>query len=254
MIPYLLQFYISNLMHSICRQGSKMAGGNDLASVGAKSNDIVQMRTTPVREAIRRPRGRPAGSKNKPKPPLIITRESANSLRAHAIEVNSGCDICQCLSNFARREQLGLCVLSGSGCVINVTLRQQASPTAVVTLHGRFEILSLLGSFFPPPSPSGISGLTVNIAGTQGQAVGRVIGPLIASGPVVIMASTFMNATFDRLPFDDEDSSVHNQNHHNQPIDVTNIDMYGVPPSLFAKGSVSPELYSWAPGCQISKN
>lgn len=232
-----------------------MAGANDLPLVGAKRNlDIVPIRTTPLQDGIRRPRGRPAGSKNKPKPPLIITRESANSLRAHAIEVNSGCDICQCLSSFARREQLGLCVLSGSGCVINVTLRQHASPTAVVTLHGRFEILSLLGSFFPPPSPSGISGLTVNIAGTQGQAVGRVIGPLTASGPVVIMASTFMNATFDQLPFADEDSSVHNQSHHSQPIDLNNINMYGMSPSLFAKGRVPSELYSWAPGCEISKN
>ncbi|KAF7828563.1 AT-hook motif nuclear-localized protein 23-like [Senna tora] len=37
----------------------------------------------------RRPRGRPPGSKNKPKPPVIITRESANTLRAHILEVAS---------------------------------------------------------------------------------------------------------------------------------------------------------------------
>ncbi|KMZ67832.1 AT hook motif DNA-binding family protein [Zostera marina] len=232
--------------------------GNTHALTDEHVHNIVPMRATPMpvavqREPIRRPRGRPAGSKNKPKPPLIITRESGNSLRAHAMEVNSGSDICQCLANFARREQHGLCVLSGSGCVINVALRQASSSTAVVTLHGRFEILSLLGSFFPPPSPSGISGLTVNIAGAQGQAVGRVVGPLIASGPVVIMSATFMNATFDRLPFDNDENLVHNQNHHyTLPTDVNNMCGVTPPPSLFAKAVVSPELYpSWTPGCQI---
>ncbi|KAK7394610.1 hypothetical protein VNO78_15142 [Psophocarpus tetragonolobus] len=41
----------------------------------------------------RRPRGRPPGSKNKPKPPVIITRESENTIRAHILEVCSGCDV-----------------------------------------------------------------------------------------------------------------------------------------------------------------
>ena len=75
-------------------------------------------------ENIRRPRGRPAGSKNKPKPPIIVTRDSANALRAHAMEVTSGCDVNESLANFARIKQRGICVLSGSGCVTNVTLRQ----------------------------------------------------------------------------------------------------------------------------------
>ncbi|KAH0983720.1 hypothetical protein GBA52_010897 [Prunus armeniaca] len=97
-------------------------------------------------ESIRRPRGRPAGSKNKPKPPIIVTRDSANALRAHAMEVSSGCDVSESLTNFARRKQRGICILSGSGCVTNVTLRQPASSGAIVTLHGRFEILSLLGA------------------------------------------------------------------------------------------------------------
>ncbi|EEE61583.1 hypothetical protein OsJ_15966 [Oryza sativa Japonica Group] len=46
----------------------------------------------------RRPRGRPPGSKNKPKPPVIIKRESANTLRAHILEVGSGCNVFECVS------------------------------------------------------------------------------------------------------------------------------------------------------------
>ncbi|CAN0841811.1 AT-hook motif nuclear-localized protein 24 [Linum grandiflorum] len=155
-------------------------------------------------EITRRPRGRPAGSKNKPKPPIIITRDSANALRTHLMEVADGCDIVDSVATFARRRQRGVCIMSGTGTVTNVTLRQPASPGAVVTLHGRFEILSLAGSFLPPPAPPAATGLTIYLAGGQGQVVGgSVVGTLTASGPVVIMAASFSNAAYERLPLAD---------------------------------------------------
>ncbi|CAN1186124.1 AT-hook motif nuclear-localized protein 22 [Linum perenne] len=157
-------------------------------------------------EITRRPRGRPAGSKNKPKPPIIITRDSANALRTHLMEVADGCDIVDSVATFARRRQRGVCIMSGTGTVTNVTLRQPASPGAVVTLHGRFEILSLAGSFLPPPAPPAATGLTIYLAGGQGQVVGgSVVGTLTASGPVVIMAASFSNAAYERLPLEDEE-------------------------------------------------
>lgn len=160
-------------------------------------------------EISRRPRGRPAGSKNKPKPPIIITRDSANALRTHVMEVADGCDVVESVSNFARRRQRGVCIMSGTGTVTNVTLRQPASSGAVVTLHGRFEILSLAGSFLPPPAPPAASGLTIYLAGGQGQVVGgSVVGTLVASGPVVIMAASFSNAAYERLPLEEEDPSM----------------------------------------------
>ncbi|MFS8003731.1 putative AT-hook motif nuclear-localized protein 15-29 [Helianthus anomalus] len=160
-------------------------------------------------EMGRRPRGRPAGSKNKPKPPIIITRDSANALRTHVMEVADGCDVMDSISTFARRRQRGVCIISGTGTVTNVTLRQPASPGAVVTLHGRFEILSLAGSFLPLPAPPAATGLTIYLAGGQGQVVGgSVVGTLLAAGPVVIMAASFSNAAYERLPLEDEESNL----------------------------------------------
>ncbi|XP_074317542.1 AT-hook motif nuclear-localized protein 18-like [Silene latifolia] len=158
----------------------------------------------------RRPRGRPAGSKNKPKPPIIITRDSANALRTHVMEVSDGCDVMDSVSTFARLRQRGVCILSGTGTVSNVTIRQPGSPTSggppqVATLHGRFEILTLTGSFLPPPAPPAATGLSIYLAGGQGQVVGgSVVGQLLASGPVVIMAASFSNAAYERLPLEDE--------------------------------------------------
>ncbi|KAK9135602.1 hypothetical protein Syun_014932 [Stephania yunnanensis] len=158
---------------------------------------------------MRRPRGRPPGSKNKPKPPIIVTRDSPNALRSHVLEVSNGADIVESLSNYARTRGRGVCVLSGGGTVLNVTLRQPGTPPgSVVTLHGRFEILSLTGTVLPPPAPPSAGGLTIFLAGGQGQVVGgSVVAPLMASGPVMLMAASFANAVFDQLPLEEAEES-----------------------------------------------
>lgn len=156
--------------------------------------------------SARRPRGRPPGSKNKPKPPVIITKESANTLRAHILEVGNGCDVFDCVATYSRRRQRGICILSGSGSVTNVSLRQPAAAGSVVTLHGRFEILSLSGSFLPPPAPPGATSLTIYLAGGQGQVVGgSVVGELTAAGPVIVIAASFTNVAYERLPLEEEE-------------------------------------------------
>ncbi|KAK6116812.1 hypothetical protein DH2020_049442 [Rehmannia glutinosa] len=158
----------------------------------------------------RRPRGRPPGSKNKAKPPIIVTRDSPNALRSHVLEVAAGNDVVESVTVYARRRGRGVCVLSGSGTVANVTLRQPAAPPgSVVTLHGRFEILSLSGTVLPPPAPPGSGGLSIFLAGGQGQVVGgSVVGPLMASGAVVLMAASFANAVFERLPLEEEEGTA----------------------------------------------
>lgn len=216
---------------------------------------------------MRKPRGRPPGSKNKPKPPIIITRDSGNALRAHVMEIANGCDVGESVATFARRRQRGVCILSGTGMVTNVTLRQPAAPGAIVTLHGRFEILSLSGSFLPPPAPPGATGLTIYLAGGQGQVVGgSVVGALVASGPVVIMAASFMNATYERLPLDDEEAPPlqiqqpggmmspiaghHQQQQQQQQMtDPSSMPpMYNVPPNLLNCQIPSDAYAAWAPG------
>ncbi|KAH6777664.1 AT-hook motif nuclear-localized protein 20 [Perilla frutescens var. hirtella] len=159
----------------------------------------------PSSSSGRRPRGRPPGSKNKPRPPVVITKESPNALRSHVLEIGSGSDVYECLAAFVRRRRCGVSVVSGSGVVKDVTLRQPAAPDGVISLQGRFEILSLSGTFLPEPSPPGATRLTVFLAGGQGQVVGgAVVGALMASVPVTVIAATFTNAVYERLPIEDE--------------------------------------------------
>ncbi|XP_047942691.1 AT-hook motif nuclear-localized protein 27-like, partial [Salvia hispanica] len=74
-----------------------------------------------------------------------------------------------------------------------------SSPTTIS------EILSISGTVLPPPAPPGAGGLSIFLSGGQGQVVGGIlVAPLVASGPVVLMAASFANAVFERLPLEEE--------------------------------------------------
>lgn len=161
-------------------------------------------------EVVRRPRGRPPGSKNKPKPPVIITRDTEPPMSPYILEVPAGTDVVDAIARFCRRKSIGLCVLAGSGAVSNVTLRQPSTtPGATVTFHGRFDILSVTATFLPnsaTPSPLPTA-FTISLAGPQGQIVGGLVaGALIAAGTVYVVAASFNNPSYHRLPQPDEDA------------------------------------------------
>ncbi|XP_027119659.1 AT-hook motif nuclear-localized protein 21-like [Coffea arabica] len=173
--------------------------GEELVTSNTSSGDVV----------AHRPRGRPPNSKNKPKPPVIITQESANTLQAHKLEVSSGCDVFELIATYVRKRQRGICIFSSSGTVKNVSLRQPAAAGSVMTLHGWFEVLSLSGSFLPPLAPPGATNLTIYLAGRYDQVVGgNVVGALIASGPVIVIAASFTNVAYERLSLDEEPPMV----------------------------------------------
>ncbi|KAI3441886.1 AT-hook motif nuclear-localized protein [Psidium guajava] len=127
-----------------------------------------------------------------------------------------------CLSASRRTRgwrQRGVCILSGSGTVTNVTLRQPAAAGAVVTLpRSVSRSCRSSGSFLPPPAPPGATSLTVFLAGGQGQVVGgSVVGELTAAGPVIVIAASFTNVAYERLPLDEEDEQLHMQPPASQP-------------------------------------
>ncbi|PKI31755.1 hypothetical protein CRG98_047854, partial [Punica granatum] len=174
-------------------------------------------------EVVRRPRGRPPGSKNKPKPPVVITREPEPVMSPYILEIPGGADVVESISRFCRRKGMGLCILTGSGTVANCTLRQPSAGNvpagATVTFHGRFEILSISATFlhqtlaFPIPN-----GFSISLAGPQGQIVGGyVAGPLLAAGPVFVVAASFNNPSYHRLQEEREDSRRSTSEGHSPP-------------------------------------
>ncbi|RID70497.1 hypothetical protein BRARA_C02511 [Brassica rapa] len=163
-------------------------------------------------EVVRRPRGRPPGSKNKPKPQVYVTRDTEPPMSPYILEVPSGNDVVEAINRFCRRKSIGVCVLSGSGSVANITLRQPspAAPGSTITFHGKFDLLSVSATFLPPPprtslSPPVANFFTVSLAGPQGQIIGGfVAGPLISAGTVYVIAASFNNPSYHRLPAEEE--------------------------------------------------
>ncbi|KAM7516896.1 hypothetical protein LguiA_006479 [Lonicera macranthoides] len=159
-------------------------------------------------EVVRRPRGRPPGSKNKPKPtPVIVSRDSDPSMTPYVLELPAGSDIVHSITRFCRKRNTGLSILTASGPVANVTLRQPSTtPGATVTFHGRFDILSVSATILPSPIAQPFSnGFAISLAGPQGQIVGgNVVGSLLAAGTVYVIAASFNNPSFHRLPLEDD--------------------------------------------------
>lgn len=145
-------------------QGQRLQQSNaeeELKDVSNNSNEQSSGggRSEAGEQGSQRKRGWPPGSRNRPKPPVVITSDSGYLVRAHVMEVAAGHDVVESVAELARRRQVGLGVISGSGTIAAVTVRGRDG--AVLPLRGRFEVASLSGSILPPPSPRAASWLTV---------------------------------------------------------------------------------------------
>ncbi|RYR71028.1 hypothetical protein Ahy_A02g005333 [Arachis hypogaea] len=143
----------------------------------------------------------------------------------HIITVNAGEDITMKVISFSQQGPRAICILSASGVISNVTLRQPDSSGGTLTyevkqsshslkftsisffsnLHfindmlidkGRFDILSLSGSFMPTDNQgtrSRTGGMSVSLASPDGRVVGGgVAGLLVAASPVQVVVGSFL--------------------------------------------------------------
>ncbi|KAF5457741.1 hypothetical protein F2P56_021821 [Juglans regia] len=114
----------------------------------------------------------------------------------HVITVNAGEDVTMKVMSFSQQESRAICILSANGTISNVTLRQPTSLGGTLTYEGRFEILSLSGSFLPTENggtKSRSGGMSVSLAGPDGRVVGGgLAGLLVAAGPVQVIVGSFL--------------------------------------------------------------
>ncbi|PWA51919.1 AT-hook motif nuclear-localized protein 1 [Artemisia annua] len=114
----------------------------------------------------------------------------------HIINVNTGEDVTMKVISFSQQGPRAICILSANGVISSVTLRQPDSSGGTLTYEGRFEILSLAGSFIPSES-GGIrnrsGGMSVSLSSPDGRVVGgSVAGLLVAASPVQIIVGSFL--------------------------------------------------------------
>ncbi|KAJ4747417.1 AT-hook motif nuclear-localized protein 10 [Rhynchospora pubera] len=141
-------------------------------------------------------RGRPLGSTNKKQQNAPIVSGSAGiGFTPHVITVKAGEDVSSKIMSFQHGPR-AICILSANGAISNVTLRQAATSGGTVTYEGRFEILSLSGSFLLSETGgqrSRTGGLSVSLAGPDGRVLGgSVAGLLTAASPVQVIIGSFV--------------------------------------------------------------
>ncbi|GAV65831.1 AT_hook domain-containing protein/DUF296 domain-containing protein [Cephalotus follicularis] len=149
---------------------------------------------------VKKARGRPPGSSTKKTQPSQLQPQTLGvhgfSFTPYVINVKAGEDISAKIMSFSQQGPRDVCILSANGAISNAILRQQSAANGVVYCEGRFEILSLSGSFLltengPPQSRSG--GLSVSLAGSDGHVFGGgVAGTLVAASPVQIVVASFV--------------------------------------------------------------
>ncbi|KAK9740240.1 hypothetical protein RND81_03G021600 [Saponaria officinalis] len=149
-------------------------------------------------------RGRPPGSANRKQQQQQPTQEQqsdalgspAIGFTPHVITVNTGEDVSSKIMSFSQNGPRAICILSANGTISSVTLRQAAISGGSVTYEGRFEILSLSGSFMRSENGGGrnrTGGLSVSLAGPDGRVIGGgVAGLLTAASPVQVVVGSFI--------------------------------------------------------------
>ncbi|XP_057850567.1 AT-hook motif nuclear-localized protein 10 isoform X2 [Cryptomeria japonica] len=143
----------------------------------------------------KRGRGRPPGSGKKQQ--LAALGSAGVGFTPHVITIASGEDVASKIMSFSQQGPRAVCILSANGAVSNVTLRQSAISGGTVTYEGRFEILSLSGSFLLTENGgtrSRTGGLSVSLAGPDGRVLGGgVAGLLMAASPVQVVVGSFIS-------------------------------------------------------------
>ncbi|CAN0926335.1 AT-hook motif nuclear-localized protein 1 [Linum grandiflorum] len=204
-----------------------------------------QQRSLP---ASKRGRGRPSGSGNwqlLASLGELFANTAGGDFTPHVLTVNTGEDVAGKIMTLSQKGSRGICVLSANGAVSNVTIRQPSSSGGILTyeacflnqfhatnliissesnlivvttvistffhfslLQGRFEILSLTGSFTAAAdhqhggnsTRNRTGGLSVSLASSDGRVIGGgVAGLLLAASPIQMVVGSFTPNAYNKV-------------------------------------------------------
>ncbi|XP_058108726.1 AT-hook motif nuclear-localized protein 10-like [Magnolia sinica] len=147
----------------------------------------------------KRGRGRPPGSGKRQLLAALgewVAGSAGGNFTPHVVTIAAGEDVATKILSFSQKGPRAICILSANGAISNVTLRQPGSSGGTLTYEGRFEILSLSGSFTLTDNGgirSRTGGISVSLAGPDGRVVGGgVAGLLLAASPIQVVVGSFM--------------------------------------------------------------
>ncbi|XP_004501114.1 AT-hook motif nuclear-localized protein 10 [Cicer arietinum] len=151
-------------------------------------------------------RGRPRGSHNKNHSRKIPSGLPRPTLTSHIIMVNPGEELYEKLRAFSQDIAKSVSIVTANGVVSKVRISSHPSSDETITYEGRYEIISLSGSFifYENESQRNInSGLNVTLSSFSDGRVfgGRVAGVLIAATSLQIVLGSFSSEGLEEVDF-----------------------------------------------------
>ncbi|KEH29959.1 putative PPC domain-containing protein [Medicago truncatula] len=158
----------------------------------------------------KKPRGRPIGSKNRAKAPIIVNENIDNLMELISIKIPKGNDVVETLINLSLYRQAGITVLSAYGLVSNVTILNPIFGVPNFPIEGTYQMTSLHGTYLkathgrvPPQliAEPTFSSFSIYMKANYGNYVfgGIVAGKVKAAGAVFITAALLKNPEFHRV-------------------------------------------------------
>ncbi|WVZ10984.1 hypothetical protein V8G54_015514 [Vigna mungo] len=166
-------------------------------------NSSSHPKSSPSSLPLKRTRGRPVGSKNKPKLTLPINQNNEHAQKPILIQIPKHSDVIETLSKFARDYKISITVRSASGSILNATLRDNQYGTSTFIVHGPFTLVSLTGTCINNNSSSTSLSSNVDLdcffnisfCSSSGQSfIGIVGGRITAGDNVVLTITVFRNS------------------------------------------------------------
>eukprot|EP01023_Acetabularia_acetabulum_P053405 TRINITY_DN5979_c0_g2_i1.p1 TRINITY_DN5979_c0_g2~~TRINITY_DN5979_c0_g2_i1.p1 ORF type:complete len:333 (-),score=64.12 TRINITY_DN5979_c0_g2_i1:325-1323(-) len=246
------------------QQQSQEFQDTDLDQQGKRKRKLTPMNSSEFRQDSEEPgqkkrRGRPKGSKNKPRseskgeeightvPDSAVTvvneaktpyqTQNYSPLGVHlkplVLTIQQGEDITQKLKNFCEEHQCSVVVQAATGTLSEATLTQQQTRNGVV-LKDTFTILSLSGALLRSAEDLTVTWfLTASLAAPDGGVVGgQVSGALAAASSVIIVIGywkdhpTTHGTHAETTPHNDQNAVTENggendQNYMNEVVEHT---------------------------------
>ncbi|XP_010430447.1 PREDICTED: AT-hook motif nuclear-localized protein 5-like isoform X2 [Camelina sativa] len=222
-----------------------------------KSKDSSPMSDDPNAPRRARARGRPPGTGRKQRLANLgewMNTSAGYAFGPHVISVEAGEDIVAKIVSFSQQRPRVLCIMSGTGTVSSVTLRQPGSTTPHLSFKGRYDILSLGGSYLVNDeggSKSRTGGLSVSLSnGEEGLVFGGGISTLIAASLVQVVACSFVYGASAKSYNTNNNKTIRqekepNEEHNNSDMETTPC---SAPEAAASAGQQTPPNFSAAQG------
>ncbi|XP_058766819.1 AT-hook motif nuclear-localized protein 17-like [Vicia villosa] len=155
-----------------------------------------------TRSSSKKRMGRPLGSKNKPKPHIVIEEDTQNFTELVGLEIPIGEDIVEHIIKYAQQRHANIRVLRGFGLISNVTILDPVTRDPLLPIEGPIHMTSLFGTYINPncqcSPPQFIahppcSSFTVYFSSPNAYVFGGVVVGKITAASVI-----FINATLSR--------------------------------------------------------